>query len=716
MQSPQFRDDNGRPYTLHIPPAHQISEHTLPNGTTYLDEEEGGGSSVGEDQPTQEIEVHENQKYLPKHRGKYPTHIRASSEVVSNRHISFPASTSDSHLIRPSRERKERQRKSSVFSSIAALFHSKSRHVDEDETPPSGKWSTRTDKNIRKAQKEDSSDDEESGISGFSAPPPPVVTPPVSSSPVRPDVTSRPSQRLKKKTKRGSVQVHPSSSLATVDERGWASDSGNKSPSRKGKSRFQAFSDSGMPEEPTPPATPIASASTTTLKATRKPKSKPNPMLSARSPTEASLSRNSSISKHSTMSAPLPNARTTIHPASPSPSRHAGVSSSSPGRRRNASLELPSRTPIRTGSLSVTSGKVLSGAGYPTSRPKESTQALNASSSNRGAAEPEMDLMSIVEGVRRNRVTYEKQQDPNRLLVIAKAPPPVSQSLDLLDFETGLHEKDKEPAQGKEVKPTEGSISTPSLPVVPNSSATETPPRQPNGHWDKKTVPLRSALRNPSRSPSPSVSPHSSPPHSVAGPSKLRPALVDGQPAVPRREEPHEMPKATQSDADRDDVSSISSYETTHEVFDERGSRTTSPAPKSPESQFPSYPPPPPPPHDEPETKHIPSITKETPIHPQSIHDTQPPPAPRKSVRMSLPPTFSTTPPAIEDDDDPSEASRGRRPPRSQPPPQSVAKNIAWSSRVHDTQPIKDVWDDSSDEDEEYGHAKRLLSKITRKS
>lgn len=145
------------------------------------------------------------------------------------------------------------------------------------------------------------------------------------------------------------------------------------------------------------------------------------------------------------------------------------------------------------------------------------------------------------------------------------------------------------------------------------------------------------------------------------------------------------------------DVSSISSYETGHEVFDD-----DEPEPSPPPS--PSPPPPPPPPHD-----NVSDVSNST-------TSTASPPVRRKSVRMSLPPTFSATPPALDETDEDererhepwshsSRARGGAATPRAEAP---------WGTRIEQNG-ARDVWADSSDEDTEYSAAKRLLTRLARK-
>lgn len=99
----------------------------------------------------------------------------------------------------------------------------------------------------------------------------------------------------------------------------------------------------------------------------------------------------------------------------------------------------------------------------------------------------------------------------------------------------------------------------------------------------------------------------------------------------------------------------------------------------------------------------------------------------RKSVRVSLKPTFSPTPPAIEDEED----EAGRAPfvfkddiqvvtsasalktellAQAPPPVAQVPKGYGTQKNV-----VKDIWDDNSDDDMEYQRAKRLLMRATRR-
>lgn len=230
-----------------------------------------------------------------------------------------------------------------------------------------------------------------------------------------------------------------------------------------------------------------------------------------------------------------------------------------------------------------------------------------------------------------------------------------------------------------------------SLPVVSGAQETarpnhETPPRRPSigkgsspaaasGSQSRKTSrpamsPLRSALRNSSRTPSPSP----------AQVSEIRKRGADvrveedkPRGRTPEREEPEERtprPARPGQASELNDISmrdsvsmtSMSSYRTADESPIEGGS-----APQ----------------HDTESS----TVSTETPTR-------------RKSVRVSLQPTFSPTPPALEDDE-----ARSRYP---------------WSSTKkdrdnHDESSEPVIWQDSSDEDEEYSRARKLLSRTGKK-
>ncbi|KAF8554847.1 hypothetical protein OG21DRAFT_1508354 [Imleria badia] len=191
-------------------------------------------------------------------------------------------------------------------------------------------------------------------------------------------------------------------------------------------------------------------------------------------------------------------------------------------------------------------------------------------------------------------------------------------------------------------------------------------------------VPLRSALRNASRTPSPS------------------PAVVPEA-------------KSGRSPRWRDSASSISSYETVRESFDEEErERSVSPprsqspvlrgrsdTPSPPPFTFPPPPMDPPPPRGNLDVNADPNAMAPTPT---SSTSTGTPPSRRKSVRVSLQPTFSPTPPALCDEEGDGHA------------PWSEGQKTKTGQAKGKGDKGGDVWADSSEEDEEYSRARRLLS------
>jgi len=76
----------------------------------------------------------------------------------------------------------------------------------------------------------------------------------------------------------------------------------------------------------------------------------------------------------------------------------------------------------------------------------------------------------------------------------------------------------------------------------------------------------------------------------------------------------------------------------------------------------------------------------------------------RKSVRVSLKPTFSATPPALDEDEDEIWKRSGR--------PEALG-NDADGVEVNGRE--RDFWADSSDEDEEYSKARKMLTRASKK-
>ncbi|KAJ7187148.1 hypothetical protein C8R46DRAFT_1059007 [Mycena filopes] len=269
-----------------------------------------------------------------------------------------------------------------------------------------------------------------------------------------------------------------------------------------------------------------------------------------------------------------------------------------------------------------------------------------------------------------------------------------------------------------------------STPAVPSTFAG---PDTLHGASTPSTSSPASSLKRPAKSPLRSALRASSPPPvpMKASPAKVPeplpvPAAVPVPIPVPapllnpvgngkgkgKALEP--VAEGRKGDDDSDDAASISSYETGHET---RKAETEREGDHDSEDL---RPPPPPPPHEYPATNGIIAVAlHDSPVdaHGSSnplIEDygyggsdlsassasTQTGAAPagalgaapqrRKSVRVSLQPTFSTTPPVFD------EETEDERPPwgRSQP---------------------TDMWEDSSEEDVEYQKAKKLLTRVSRK-
>ncbi|GJF00420.1 hypothetical protein PsYK624_167080 [Phanerochaete sordida] len=724
-------------YTLNIPAAHAISDHVFPNGTAapLPQVDEGGGSSDSEEG---QYEVRENDRFSTAPRRTQTKGKRADrSPAASSSRVAFPASASAPVVTRS----KPRQRRTSgVFGSIAAFFHSSrssNATASDDEPNPyvpelqpakSGRWKTRTDRHLSRGRR-DSSDDELRITYPRTLPPDPTTSAPESAGDT---------PRLKKKTtKRNTMQAPPKHSA--LEDRGWASDA---APTTKANGTIKKKKPEAKQDSPKPssPAMPNGTApkhrkarEVEILKISDERNTPPSPLspapqslrgkkpngtaLPTRLPTEAALSRNSSLSKQSVTSAAsapinMSASATTIHPTDSS-FRHSAIN----GHRRATSLDANTPRPNSEGT------------------PKGHQRGLTATRANGEVP----SLMSIVEGVaKQNR----EHRDPNSMLFLPKAPPPISPSLDFDNIPNSPSTVTPQKAAHKHVPRLERTPSERSVPLTPSIPPASAPViHQPSSPEMK---PLRSALRNNSRSPSPQV--HALPP---AIPARS-----------PQRPPPTPVPPVKElMSASTDDVSSISSYETTRELFDDASDTETpvqtfatpmmflQPAPpaivSTPESIFvtaPATPTPPTPPTPQPELPvMLPPVPPKSPQPNGTANGTASPPnqggsdiskstdssngmSPRrqKSVRMSLPPTFSATPPAVEDSDDktPTEhAARRRYEPWSSPPNgdahQRRSDSGGWSSRIRE----RDIWQDSSeDEDEEYSKAKRMLSRLSSSS
>jgi hypothetical protein len=337
-----------------------------------------------------------------------------------------------------------------------------------------------------------------------------------------------------------------------------------------------------------------------------------------------------------------------------------------------------SRTPVPTPRRRSTSGSV-----HTPTKLSPPRQIVSGTSGPVSPVHPQTNLMSIVEEAVRVNREARVSMNPNNRLESIKAPPSVSE---VLKREADVVQANTQPPP---ISPASPPTSLPkparqkSLPHrSPGDPAVkQTPPTQKNGDISFPEVtstpantstllvdkplpvktPLKSALRNPSRTPSPN-------------PLILRPSVSSPPPS---------QPISRISETPEDDTASISSYETVHENPDS--------CPNSPVAL-------PVPPRD---------FVVNTGIDSDLSHGTSSTaigstdtglPSRRKSVRMSLPPTYSITPPVKED------WEVGKQP---WSPPRDEA---VWTSKNGNIGE-RDVWEDSSDEDEEYSTARKLLSR-----
>ena len=309
-------------------------------------------------------------------------------------------------------------------------------------------------------------------------------------------------------------------------------------------------------------------------------------------------------------------------------------------------------------------------SGVHTPKASSHRRAVSGTSNPVNPVQPQANLMSIVEEAVRVNREARISMNPNNRLESIKAPPSVSE---VLKHEAEVVQANTQPPpisqpfspkpartkslpRNSENPPIKHASPTQHNGDVNSPGTTSTPTPTPASPLVEKPLPvktpLKSALRNHSRTPSPNS-------------PTLRPT-VSSPPPVQR------ISKI--SETLEDDSASTSSYETVHEHLDSR--------PSSPLA-------PPVPPRDPVVNKGVDSDlshgTSSTAIG-SADNGT---PSRRKSVRMSLPPTYLKTPTAKDDQE-------VGKPPWS--PPRDNAR---------------DLWEDSSDEDEEYSAARRLLSKVS---
>ncbi|KAI0701292.1 hypothetical protein BC835DRAFT_1323192 [Cytidiella melzeri] len=723
------------PTRLHIPPAHSISDQTFP-----LEEEMGEGSSAEEVEDA--YEVRDNERFS-KRSSKVVNKPKINGEAKANSRDTLPSASATSFSALNQVPKRTRRTSGSVLGSIAAFFHRspvEHEQIADGESSPTkkqGRWQTRTDKNLTRARKGKGSDsDDELSVHQRSP-----VLPAAGFTGTQPPRSG--SQRLKKAPvdpmKRHTTRA---SSMVLMERAGLSqgvlSDSGvDRQNSRRGRrirgaSQDQTFSEPesaphtskkgkspltmhvtehhGKDTSPTPLATPAPAKNRKSSIGNAQNKSTGSLHASLATEAPLSLSRSSSLSKRSitsTTSAPVnlsalsSSSKTVVYPAL-GPSERYGATS----HKRAASLD--ARPHVSGTNLTAKKNK---------RGQSSSSQPPNSSRTANSQLPGSQSLMSIVEDVAQQNRKSRTNQDPNLLLFVAKAPPPLSETADFLKLPDGpIHPPpiqvppSQTPSATKTLPPRDKTASQHSIPLTPTKPA----PSATTVHVPSPDMkPLRSAMRNTSRSPSPVVLPL--PPPAIPARSKMRPSP---SPELSfNRLAPLGVAATKEGVADGDDTSSISSYETTNEMpvdeteAEDDGNVTPHGTPPPPVSKLHQSGPSPShketqlPPSNDSQLSHS---TSSTAVATSSAGG----PARRKSVRMSLPPTFSATPPAIDDRDD-DEAKRGRR-----YEPWSNSRTVdkaGWRSSIKE--PIeRDDWHDSSEsEDEEYSKAKRLLGRFSRK-
>jgi hypothetical protein len=379
--------------------------------------------------------------------------------------------------------------------------------------------------------------------------------------------------------------------------------------------------------------------------------------------------------------------RSSSQPHLPLPTEAASLSRNNSLTKSVASIT--SAPPVSNSSRTPTTVPVrrrsTSGGPHPPTKTNPHPRTGPRSSGPVNPVYPQPNLMSIVEeAVRVNRET-RISMNPNVRLESIKAPPSVSEVLKHeaeairanIQPPTMLQTSPPTPAKPKSLPPrdTERPTVKQILPAQHNGDVsfqetTATPTNKPTSPLVDKPLPvktpLKSALRNPSRTPSPNS-------------STLR-LTVSSPPPPQLIGKISEMPE--------DDTASISSYETVHENFDPRSN---------------SPPAPPVPPRDLVANTGVDSDLSNGTSSTAFASTDNGIPSRRKSVRMSLPPTYSITPSAKEDWEVEKQPLSGPR--------EYARDEVSWTSRNGNIGE-RDLWEDSSDEDEEYRTARKLLNKL----
>ena len=690
-------------FTLQIAPAHAISDFALPSTLEVSEPEDAEQGSSEED--SRPVEVVENVRFAnsttkpnttrrlsirqPHSREASGSNTTSSGTGTGTGSFSQPASSTlppPRRSISLTASEHERKGGGGFFSSIAGLFRGGSSHSGSPE-----KWKTRTETNLRSVRRDVDSDSEDEAPT---------------ESPTRRFFGRRSSHDTPRPPPPAATKLRKRVAPEEKDkDQGWISDGAavRGRGARKGSARKRSALQN-VPSRPSQTSAPTsahsrsssvaslglstmsAPGSSTPTRAKPSPKSKPNLRVEAIARSSADISRQSSM--RSTGSAP---------PAPRRPSTE-GRASGLP-----ASSTTPASGVARKGSLSH--GK--SGfATHSSAPPYPHADAGRAGSS-------QLSLMAIVEGVTRdNRTAWDRAgaglpPDPaggSKVggLLSVRAPPSVTkynvrgEGGQGISFESVLAPGSvlatppppPQPASApsssaKQRQPRPSSLPPPpprlSMPAAPAG----TPPK----------VPLRSALRNPSPPPVP-------PPKPIVIPSA--PPRVSVEPASAQT--PNRRDRNEEDADDGSDSGSIASFRTVRESLEEG----TPPTPTPTRAPAPAM------------TTSILASSSSLAVHGQgqgesdvSAESTSGGTKRRKSVRVSLKPTFSPTPPALDEDEDEIWKRSGRPEPLGHDAAATAAANDDGGVKVNGRE--RDFWADSSDEDEEYSKARKMLTRASKK-
>ena len=730
-----IRDETTQ-YVLSIPPAHAISEedHYIPprmdRRVVSNIREEIGGSSDDDLTDERTYEVHENNPFnrsnsiaQPAAQNKAGSNVRfplgrnqknkteVDGELNMPTSVSAPMPVNYSNLS-SSQVRKidpygslsrmndglesTRQRKRSTFlglGAITGLFARRGRSSSLSSIPgevgtfparsfstPKGgsQWQTRTDQNLKRARKtDDSSDDDIGGMNLASE-------------------TAIDYEGLRKKS---IVESKALPRLDTDVSRGKPNPNANSTPSKSGgagKKKLRKAADS--PRKRNASAVDVSAGANISGSP-----GQPNKTVKG----EGKTSSPDGVTRP--LKAVPPHMQGAVISRS---STRSSQTTATRETQRSASLEIPLSSANRRAQRGSWSD-----IGHNSSVVSRGNSRLVTSNSVVSpATRGQMNLMSIVEDVAKQNRDGWSQINPNNTLFEVKAPRSIVPSflpgddnaittfvpsaLPLSDQESPLVRKGGPEGKRRILTPattqnvglhrlstiSASSNSEPSLPLRDTTLSTS------HSLSPTSRLPLRSALRN--RTPSPILPdiPRSVSPVRFVEKKSVAAAETVSENATTQIAK---ISASSKEDDTSSIISSISAYETGREDFDDESTAEGPPTP---------------PPHDL--KMKLPQITQLMPngiIHeheaPLSTSSgTVTPPSRRKSVRMSLQPTFSPTPPALYDFEEDHSPWNGTGPTESK-------VDTTWRSRVEQTQL---TWEDSSDEDEEYNRARQMLQKASK--